>query len=1253
MGDRRVPEKTPTATPLDPQIKGDALRDAVKTEQQKIAESMQKAEGKSQSGEAGLDGKPDPNKIRELSGEHSKIPTNAADRASKLQQHKQDTATTGLAGKREITDAQGNVLKGQESFDKKTGQRMFYKENADGSYSQYKFVEGGRSLQAVDASGKPTGDTIRVRNDRAVQNERGTSEVGDESGKRGPNRAGLENSEKGKSSEKGATSEGEKPGRQRGPQPERPTHENPEVGKSNFRPKDGEKKEGGSDSSTEGDRGRRAKPADSTSTPTVNPYDNGVQHRKLSEPQQNNNNFEPGRPRQNTTDQTPRQTSYEPPRHQRTEEAPRSNDGRRDDSRRDDAARHSITPEQYRQMTPEQRRQFHDERQAAQQNQGDRSQFDGRRAETYTRPQIPQNPHAPNPQIAARPEGARPEGARPEGARPDLGGVGRPETGWSRQDAIARAQAQEQGLGRLSPANEAKFILDMQNGSNRANMLSMLQKFEEGKLGGQGREAAMNSFLKGLRPNELSGLKDFLAADGKQAGVNFLKLDGRTQVNLQEMLTLSAKTSMLEGRVASGRMLDVLGTREGLDRVPSAEQSRLFLKELMVGKDGLSQKGTMTGLPEQLNLTRTLGQRESEVSAQKAISSLVLKGEQSVVVKELIDKVASRDLISKDTVVAARIEPVRAMETSGRAIETASANLELNARVIDRSHAASSADIAAQKVVAETTRQEAAKLTDVARPAERAVDAAIAQAAAARQSETLADNSSKYGMPAEDKTLNTKTEKEKETEKLEPTKRELTPEEMSVLLARKLKEQADKKGKEKDQAQETAKKDPNKKSRTRYRVRQNDTLHAIAAKFLHDEKLAAAIYHLNRNVIPLTNHAGKHFANPQVNSMIWLPGDDDIESFKSQGIAKKYIHIGFKGVKYGSVEEELSSRFGDKWTAAESAANDERRANIEKVLGSFSKDQASDGRARYTSRLGDSLKSIALKHPALQQVDLWKLLASVNELSTATDSKGTPEAVLRRGMILVLPTAAEIEKFKTTGELASPNTDAPNAETENETGKDEVVAKQATAALHEDSMISTVSRPITTKQDDVDVSKLLTDFSPKSEGDEDEEDLEDDEDEEDLEDEEDDEDEEDLEDEEEDEDVSAAAFMPGSQTAWNKCFDKFRAEATARNIDDLENFMSTSSGDETLILSENARLVASGNSSALQNGYQLSLEVLSQGNWESVVKYDIAEAGCTHQTFDGSYRRSRPLNLPQEKVFELAKNDIARNWQEHVSLFAN
>ncbi|HEY9733633.1 MAG TPA: hypothetical protein V6C89_17060 [Drouetiella sp.] len=80
------------------------------------------------------------------------------------------------------------------------------------------------------------------------------------------------------------------------------------------------------------------------------------------------------------------------------------------------------------------------------------------------------------------------------------------------------------------------------------------------------------------------------------------------------------------------------------------------------------------------------------------------------------------------------------------------------------------------------------------------------------------------------------------------------------------------------------------------------------------------------------------------------------------------------------------------------------------------RDAAQEQRAIKT-RLGETLRSIALRD--LNDVRNWQLLAEKNNLSTDTDARGNPIAMLQRGMTLTLPSASEIEDFQARASLAA------------------------------------------------------------------------------------------------------------------------------------------------------------------------------------------------------------------------------------------
>src|SRR6185295_12076176 len=101
-------------------------------------------------------------------------------------------------------------------------------------------------------------------------------------------------------------------------------------------------------------------------------------------------------------------------------------------------------------------------------------------------------------------------------------------------------------------------------------------------------------------------------------------------------------------------------------------------------------------------------------------------------------------------------------------------------------------------------------------------------------------------------------------------------------------------------------------------------------------------------------------------------------------------------------------------SADERADVEKRKENIEKVLGTLNEaavTAASQG-IQYNVRFGDTLRSIAIKHPMLNDVTLWRLLAEKNGLGTEVDQSGVPVAVIARGDKLVLPTRDEIADYR-------------------------------------------------------------------------------------------------------------------------------------------------------------------------------------------------------------------------------------------------
>lgn len=236
--------------------------------------------------------------------------------------------------------------------------------------------------------------------------------------------------------------------------------------------------------------------------------------------------------------------------------------------------------------------------------------------------------------------------------------------------------------------------------------------------------------------------------------------------------------------------------------------------------------------------------------------------------------------------------------------------------------------------------------------------------------------------------------------------------------------------KEQIQKQEEAK-------RAQYRVAIGDSLETIATKQLRNPRLAGLIFDINKKLIPVKFMNGKEVAVLTIGAILSLPSVKEIKDFSQAGftLGPKFNKVDFTvpaaSPQGKSAEDELEAMFGSNWNGvgADAAAAQmgttqngksqeemddfaKRRANIESVLGKMGPKRSADGRMRYTVRLGDTLKSIAMKHPGLEDVSSWRVLAEINNLSTETDEKDNPKVLVPRGSVLMIPTRAEVEEHK-------------------------------------------------------------------------------------------------------------------------------------------------------------------------------------------------------------------------------------------------
>lgn len=275
-------------------------------------------------------------------------------------------------------------------------------------------------------------------------------------------------------------------------------------------------------------------------------------------------------------------------------------------------------------------------------------------------------------------------------------------------------------------------------------------------------------------------------------------------------------------------------------------------------------------------------------------------------------------------------------------------------------------------------------------------------------------------------------EKQKdEKERLEEEQQRRDAAMMALMADRKLREDKEKQQKEQEKLKE--RKQDEDSRRRRYVVRERDTLESIATKQHRDAKLAPLIHEINKKEIAMKVENGREVPDLRARQVIWLPSEVDIREFRKRLHSGSSAQSALDGKL--SAEDELTARFGANWSGSESSADtaggegsessssaamtpeamaaaQARRANIENLLGPLSKQRPADGRIRYVVRLGDTLKTVAMKHPSLQDISLWPLLAEINEISVETDDKGTPLAKLSRGSTVMIPTVEEIQHYR-------------------------------------------------------------------------------------------------------------------------------------------------------------------------------------------------------------------------------------------------
>lgn len=151
-----------------------------------------------------------------------------------------------------------------------------------------------------------------------------------------------------------------------------------------------------------------------------------------------------------------------------------------------------------------------------------------------------------------------------------------------------------------------------------------------------------------------------------------------------------------------------------------------------------------------------------------------------------------------------------------------------------------------------------------------------------------------------------------------------------------------------------------------YRVKKGDTLSKIALQKLGSLRFVPLLIELNRDSIKVLPNGELQLV---AGADLILPNRADITRFISMGDDARAVYL-----------ESISEK-------------------------------SEDYQPKYVCRIGDNLRSIARRHPAMRDARLWPLLADVNNLSDRQNKEKMPVEKLRRGQVLIIPSAKQCLEF--------------------------------------------------------------------------------------------------------------------------------------------------------------------------------------------------------------------------------------------------
>jgi hypothetical protein len=463
-----------------------------------------------------------------------------------------------------------------------------------------------------------------------------------------------------------------------------------------------------------------------------------------------------------------------------------------------------------------------------------------------------------------------------------------------------------------------------------------------------------------------------------------------------------------------------------------------------------------------------------------------------------------------------------------------------------------------------------------------------------------------------------KHQEERELHLKEEKERKLA-QEMATILAVRQQSEAETRARElrlrqeREVLQEMIRKD---NVQEKYVVRPNEDLYMIAVRKFKDPRVADLIYELNKTKVEVRWTSGKRSYYVQPGVVVLLPSPRQSREW----LARQMTIIG-----------KVPPRLGMSGTTSVGA--DERRNNIERVLGKI-KEASNQNEKTYSVRLGDTLRSVAMKHPDLRDVTLWKLLATKNGLTPDMDSKGSPLAILIRGSILNIPTAEEISAYRAEHSPTKATTKEPysfpshailDLATKPCGGCDRLLSQSATIcpacgfAFNERPEASVESQSTTFNIPKGTPTLSLDDDEPRT--------------------------------------VVTTQQSDTTIVDMDKTTLSLPEAGRKANTNDglirIDSEFEEVDGSRTIeAFSQTCRLVRVEVQARGRRIVRQQLELISGDNWIPVLAYEVGnECSTRHEYSRDGRRKSISIDLPSVAVGQMVQNELSQNWEKYCERF--